>query len=306
MINNTIINILIIGGNSFIGKNLINVFNNKKYNLHILQRNFNDNEVNNYNYYYFSYFDIEKIIKIIEKNNINCVIDLISTLIPSSNLDQFDYEIRNNYSTKLRLLKLYAEFNIKYVYISSGGTIYGNNSEILQSEESILAPINFYGLSKLIFEQTIKNFSISHNLKYLIIRPSNPYGFNQNINKLQGFVSVALNNILLNKKIEIWGNGSVVRDYIYISDLVNAILDLIEKNIDNNIFNIGSGTGTTILQVIKEIEILTCKKAVLDFKNNRTIDVPINILDISKIKQFIHFDPIPLNTGIKLFINAYN
>jgi UDP-glucose 4-epimerase len=297
-------NILILGGNSFIGKNLIKAFDNKSFNLHIVQRHNNNTISEANNYYFFSYFKVENIIKVIEDNNINCVIDLISTIIPSSNLEQYDYEIRNNYTTKLSLLKYFADFNIKYVYISSGGTIYGQNNEILQNEESILAPINYYGLSKLIFEETIKIYNINHNLQYLIIRPSNPYGSYQDKNKLQGFVSVAINNILHNNIIEIWGNGNIVRDYIYISDLINAIINLLEINVSNQIFNIGSGKGTTLLQVIKEIEVITNKKAVLDFKNQRIIDIPINILDISKLKKYIYFDPMTLNSGLKLYINT--
>ena len=297
-------NILIIGGNSFIGKNLINAFDNPKFKLHILQRNISNDNSDVNHYYYSNYFNVENIIQIIEKNDINCVIDLISTIIPSSNLEQFDYEIRYNYTSKLKLLKLYADYNIKYVYISSGGTIYGNNNQILQTEKARLAPINYYGLSKLLFEESIQFFNKNHNLKYLIIRPSNPYGIFQNINKSQGFVTVAINKILNNNKIEIWGDGSIIRDYIYISDLVNAIIELLNIDIDNNIFNIGSGTGSTILDVIKEIEVITNKKAILLFKDKRDIDIPINILDVSKLKQYINFNPMSLNTGLNLYINS--
>lgn len=296
-------NILIIGGNSFIGKNLITAFENKNFKLFTLQRN-NNNFIHNENYYYFDYFNVKSIIKIIEKNNINCVIDLVSTIIPSSSIEEYDYEIRNNYSSKLSLLKFYADHNIKYVYISSGGTIYGNNNDTFQTENSKLFPLNFYGLSKLIFEETIQFFNKNHNLKYLIIRPSNPYGIFQNINKSQGFVTVAINKILNNNKIEIWGDGSIIRDYIYISDLVNAIIELLNIDVDNNIFNIGSGTGSTILDVIKEIELITNKKAILLFKDKRDIDIPINILDVSKLKQYINFNPISLNTGLNLYINS--
>jgi len=297
-------NVLIIGGSSFIGKNLINAFNNPKFKLHILQRNNNNNVIPDNNYYYLNYFNVKNIIKIIENNNINCVIDLISTIIPSSSIEEYDYEIRNNYSSKLSLLKFYADHNIKYVYISSGGTIYGNNNETFQTENSKLAPINYYGLSKLIFEETIHFYNKNYNLKYLIIRPSNPYGIYQNINKTQGFVTVAINNILQNNKIEIWGDGTIIRDYIYISDLANAIVELLNIDVDNNIFNIGSGIGTTILDVIKEIEHITNKKAILFFKKNRDIDIPINILDVSKIKQYINFNPMSLNSGLNLYLNS--
>ena len=104
----------------------------------------------------------------------------------------------------------------------NGGTINGNhkiNGVYIETDK--LKPINYYGLSKLQLEELIKFECANKSLNYLILRPSNPFGRFQNIFGKQGLIPVVIGKVLNNEVIDIWGDGSIIRDYIPIEFLAN-------------------------------------------------------------------------------------
>jgi UDP-glucose 4-epimerase len=201
-------------------------------------------------------------------------------------------------------MKEFAERKIRYIYFSSGGTVYGRNNSIQIAEEEPCRPINFYGYSKLMFEEYIGLAHRMHGLKYLVIRPSNPYGPHQNPANKQGVVSVFIDRVLKDEAIEIWGDGSVVRDYIWITDMTNALTNVLSKELWNTTINIGSGVGHTVNEVVAIIETVTKKTAKIVFKEARTVDVARIVLDVSKLKNEIDFYPTSLSEGIQLYCDT--
>jgi UDP-glucose 4-epimerase len=134
----------------------------------------------------------------------------------------------------------------------------------------------------------------------VIVRPSNPYGKGQKSNSKQGLIAVALGKILNNKPIEIWGDGSVIRDYLHINDLCLAIKKIILNESWDKIYNIGSGKGISINKIISIIEEITKKKLEINYLPSSAVDVSINILDISKINSDNGWKPqIELREGIE-------
>jgi UDP-glucose 4-epimerase len=129
-----------------------------------------------------------------------------------------------------------------------------------------------------------------YGIDYIALRASNPYGPRQSHNGLQGVIGTYISNINSGQDIEIWGDGSVVRDFIYIEDLIMLCLQTIESNV-NGCFNAGSGEGRSILQIVAELESILGYEIEPVFKKGRNIDVPIAVLDISQSQHAFSWSP---------------
>lgn len=194
----------------------------------------------------------------------------------------------------LNLLDICRQQNIKKViFISSGGTVYGVPQQLPIIESSATNPICAYGISKLAVEKYLALYHHLYGLDYLILRVSNPYGRFQYLKpeKKQGVVATFLKKALAGEPLEIWGNGDIVRDYIYVGDVIEALIKSIDYDGKKRIFNIGSGVGKSINEIIQSIEILLDKTVEKHYKPGRSADVPVNILDISMAVHEMQFNP---------------
>lgn len=131
------------------------------------------------------------------------------------------------------------------IFLSSGGTVYGNQSIQPIREDALPKPINHYGNVKLCIENTIRTFNYQTHTKLLIARISNPYGPGQDFNRGVGFIDAALKKSIRKEKIEIWGDGTNVRDYIYIDDVCQMLIMLLEYEGEFDTFNLSSNIGTS-------------------------------------------------------------
>lgn len=302
-------NILFIGGAGFIGANLLKDFVKKdRYNLFVLEPPFAnisklqpiEKEITIFK---GALADYDLLQSLLENHSIDIVIHLVSTLVPGSSYEDYKREFENIIFPTIRLMGLCAEKEIKFVYFSSGGTVYGNNSHEKFTETDIREPISYYGLSKQIIEDSILFEHRRGNLRYLIVRPSNPYGPGQSLNGVQGLIAVAMGRILANEPIIIWGDGSTIRDYIFIDDLVKYTFELIEKEIENEIINIGSGTGYSIKDILSHIENIVKENIIIKYESSRSVDVSSVILDISKLQSIVKSNYTGIEEGIKKFYN---
>jgi UDP-glucose 4-epimerase len=296
---------LILGGAGFLGRNLSLFFLKKGYFVVIadLQVRHMASDIAFSRIDAFYAVDIgnsESILSIIDQHAISCVINLGSSLLPAGTFDDFSTEMQLKILPSFLMLAKLSEKNIKYVYFSSGGAIYGTkmqNSKETDSRE----PASLYGYSKLMFEEYILFASRVYGLNYLIFRPSNPYGSYQSPMRKQGFITVALNRLINNESIEIWGDGHTVRDYIWVQDFVLAVGAILLQNNWNEIFNVGSGVGYSLNEIVTILESVVKKKARILYKPARTTDVDRIVLDISKLQGRISFRPMPLRAGIELY-----
>lgn len=245
---------------------------------------------------------VESITTIIEKYNIDIIVNLSSRMIPGSGNDSMISEFQDIVVPSVKILEKIADFGIKYICMSSGGAIYGENKNKLLSEEDVLSPISYYGYSKLIMEEHVKLMHRIKGLNYLIIRPSNPYGPHQNPTKLQGIIPIFTKKILYGETIEVWGDGSIIRDFLKVEDLSDAITLLIKNNLWNQTYNIGSGSGISIKEVIEIIEKFTNTNARILYKGARECDVRSIVLHIDKIRKAIDFNPMRLEDGIAEYV----
>ena len=301
-------NILFIGGAGFIGSSLVKQFlTNEKYNVFIVEPEFaNVSRLDGLNVkiYREALGNIDKVEKILGGNKIDVVVHLVSTLIPGSGYDDFNNEFKNMIFPSIKLMEICAKENIKFVYFSSGGTIYGNRSTMLPFVETDeMAPISYYGWSKQMMENSILFKNRTEKLKYLIVRPSNPYGHGQNLHGKQGLVAVAIGKILEDKPVEVWGDGSAIRDYIYIDDLAKVFYQLIDKDVYNETVNLGSGRGYSVNDILAFLKIITKKDFKIVYENARPMDVSNMVLDTEKMHRLAQVELTPMLNGISTFYN---
>ncbi len=304
-------NILILGGSSFIGKNIVESFSaDQTCNLIIVTRNTEllGNLIfckENIIVKIGSIFNSNFIEDLIIKFNINSIIHLISNLIPSSTHEEFYEGLSDVVIPTFKLIDFIANKNIKFIFFSSGGTIYGNVPEKIKESNS-LNPINNYGFSKLIIEDYIRLKSNISSLKYLILRPSNVYGKYQRFEGNQGFISVAINKIQNDIPIEIWGDGKSIRDYIHVQDVALLTKFFLEKELSNISLNLSTGIGFSLLEIIAIIELRLNKGAKkINFNKKRDVDAISVILDNTELLRIVDHQFINIEKGINKQIDYF-
>ena len=295
--------VLILGGTGFLGRNLANALTSEGLDVSVYDvcKPVSTNPMVNYTQGNLQDFD--KISKIIDAKNINVVVHMVSTIIPGSTLDQYINNCKIVQLSTIPIMDYCAAKNIRMVYFSSGGTVYGVKGGIISENEPV-APISYYGLSKIQIEDLIHFYHRRYNLEYLIIRPSNPFGPGQNLYGKQGLIAVILGRILKGESVIVYGDGSVVRDYIYIDDFIFYVKELIKKDIKNETINIGSGIGTSINQIIKIVEEVSGEKIEVENVQSRMDDVPKMILDTTRLHNFIKHEDCTVKEGISKFFSA--
>ncbi|WP_145858830.1 NAD-dependent epimerase/dehydratase family protein [Pedobacter suwonensis] len=293
-------NVLIIGGNGFIGSHLVDHFLEKKYKVRVFDVSYEKfraplAEVD------YRISKLDNIPDLYEAMlGIDIVFHLASASVPStSNVDQIA-DINNNLIPTLNILNLMNRLGIKkIVYFSSGGAVYGNADQAKITEDVPLNPISSYGIVKSTIEHYIYLYNRLYNLNYLIIRPSNPYGPRQGHFIAQGVISTFLRKVLDGESLSVFGDGSATKDYIYIKDFVSILFKLVERN-GEGVFNIGSGEGTSINSIIEEVNLATGLTTSVNYTPQKSYDVSNFVLDISKVTSVVgDIEITPVRTGIE-------
>ena len=221
------------------------------------------------------------------------VFHLVSGSVPqSSNLNPAaDLEL--NVVGTVHLLDLCRQAGVgRVIFPSSGGTVYGIPQQVPIPENSPTEPISSYGIGKLAIEKYFGLYRHLHGLDYMCLRIANPYGPYQVARHGQGVVAALLQQALAGEKLAIWGTGDVVRDFIHIDDVIEAMLLACAYQGSTQLFNIGSGHGLSINQIAESIE-TTLGRGPLprSYQAGRAADVPVNILDISLAGRELGWQP---------------
>ena len=228
------------------------------------------------------------------------VYHLVSTTVPTTSNQQIADELTANVVMTAKLLDGCVKSGVKKViFISSGGTVYGKQTACPLSEDTPTDPISAYGVQKVTIEKLLYLYHYMHGLDYRVVRLANPYGPYQRPNGILGAVTTFTYKALRGEQISVFGDGSVVRDFIYIDDAVRAILQIAESDATHKVFNLGSGYGTSIRQVLTAIENALGLTLNIAWLPSRPVDVPVNYLDISRYEEaFGALEPLPLEEGI--------
>jgi UDP-glucose 4-epimerase len=299
--------IALVGGGGFIGTNLANFFIKKDYNVLIIGRSLIEGTESDTNKTVRISLDVNKTSKLVEAlNGYENVIWLVNDLVPGASMDSLVDDFNFNVSPLIIFLESINKLNNlkRFVFISSGGTIYGDSLDhILLKEESHKNPISAYGLSKIISENYINFITKRSSFESIILRPSNVYGNHQNLKKPQGIVGYAFNALLNNRTIDLYDEGRVIRDFIHVLDLAEAVKCCIESVYESAkvvTYNVGSQEGYTIRKVLDLINEISNENIKTKSKPARSFDCYFNVLDISKINSTLGWEPkIKIKEGLE-------
>lgn len=229
------------------------------------------------------------------------VFHLISTTVPKNSNDNPALDIESNIAGTARLLELLRKHPPRrLVFISSGGTVYGVPRVTPIRESHPTDPISSYGIHKLAIEKYLHMNHALYGLDYRVLRVANAYGERQRTDKAQGAVAVFLERVLRGEPIQIWGDGSVVRDYVYAGDIAQSFLRVVEYQGEERVFNIGSGQGVSLNELVDAIARVIGRRPAVEYTPGRRFDVPVNVLDISRAQLELGWRPrIPLAEGLR-------
>jgi UDP-glucose 4-epimerase len=201
-------------------------------------------------------------------------------------------DAQQNIIQTLQLLEACRASNVRRViFVSSGGTVYGDAAIIPTPEGSLEQPISAYGISKLAIEKYLALYERLYGIRTVSLRVSNPYGPYQYARKQQGVIGAFISKSLRGEDIEIWGDGSIIRDYIYIDDVVGALMKSITYNGDSRVFNVGSGVGVSLADIVAILSEVLGDKLHLTYKSARGVDVSRSILDCTLAKAELDWTP---------------
>jgi UDP-glucose 4-epimerase len=216
----------------------------------------------------------------------DAVIHCVSTTTPKSSNGSPEFDIQSNVIGTLNLLDICVRNKVgKLVFLSSGGTVYGNiGNRDLVDESHPVRPMCSYGVSKLSIEYYLDIYRHLHGLDYVALRLANPYGERQSPLRALGALTVFLHRTLNRQTIEIWGDGSVTRDFIYAGDVASAIYLATVKPISGT-FNVGTGTGLSLRDILTQIAAVVRLEPSVTWLASRPFDVPRIVLDATKLRR---------------------
>lgn len=229
------------------------------------------------------------------------VYHLVSTTVPTTSNQHISQELVSNVIFSANLFEACIRCGVKkVVFVSSGGTVYGKEVDCPLKENTATNPISSYGVQKITIEKLLYLYRYMYGLDYRIIRLANPYGPYQRPNGVLGAVTTFTYKELKGDEITVYGDGSVVRDFIYIDDAIRAIMKIVNGENKHRTFNLGCGYGTSIKQVLETIEKALGIKLNVSYLEGRKVDVPVNYLDISRYEKYYGaLNPISLEDGIR-------
>jgi len=233
-------------------------------------------------------------------SGVDIVLHLVSTTLPKSSNDDPIYDVQSNVVATLQMLNSMVDHNVrKIVFISSGGTVYGKPMYLPIDENHPTDPLVSYGITKLAIEKYLQMYSHLYGIRAITLRVANPYGEGQRIETAQGAVGVFLHHALKGLPIEIWGDGSVTRDYLHVSDVAEAFVRAMDYSGTKSFFNISSGAGTSLNELIGILEDVTGKTVEVRYLPSRSFDVPVSVLSNDLARDELKWTPsISMRDGI--------
>ena len=232
---------------------------------------------------------------------VEVVFHLAGTTDPKTSNDDPAYDVESNVLSTLRLLDACLAAGVrKVVFNSSGGTVYGVPGMLPVREDHPTDPICSYGITKLTIEKYLDLYRRLHGLDYVALRVSNAYGEGQNPDRGQGAVAAFTARVARRQPIEVWGDGSVTRDYVHVEDVARALVMAAERTPQDRLLNVGSGVGTTLNELIDLIREVTGRDAEVRYTSGRAFDVPALVLDTHRIQEQIGWHPqVMLDEGLR-------
>lgn len=293
--------ILVTGGAGFIGSNIVKRLLERDHEVHVLD-NLSTGNIDTIpsGVEFFEGNVGDKSTDSIIKNGYDAVCHHAAQINVRISLDDPLSDIRNDVEGAVRLLESCIKHEVKHVtYASSGGAIYGDQ-EILPTPEDVeYKPESPYGINKLMIENYLRYYNKIHGLKYTALRYANVYGPGQNSKSEAGVVSIFLNQMIENGELTIFGSGEQTRDFVYVTDVVNANISAIENGISGE-FNIGTSNQISINELFNKLKEIAGYDKDANHGDAVKGELLVSVLNISKAMKGLNWSPeVSLDEGLK-------
>jgi len=277
-------NIIVTGGAGFIGSHIVDKLIQKKHNIMVID-NLSTGKIENVNN---KAVFVKKSILDNLSNEFNefkpeAVFHLAAQVNLRVSLNQPFTDAQTNILGTVNILESCRKHDVKKIIYSSSVAVYGEPKELPVNEKHTTYTVSPYGTSKLCAEKYIELYKKTYGLENTILRYSNVYGPRQNTLGEAGVITIFINNLLANKKCNIFGTGSQTRDFVYVDDVAEANVLALEKS--NGIINIGTQTQTDINKLYKNISELTGSNQKPIYQSSIKGEVMKFVVNISKAKQ---------------------
>lgn len=241
--------------------------------------------------------------------NIDAVVHLAGLSSPAVAYADPMEDFRNGPSLTFNLLESSRLSGVtRFLFSSSGGTIYGDAKQVPTPEGSEITPSGVYGTGKRVSEIYLESFEREFGLKTFSLRIANPFGPGQSAKRGQGIVAYALSAALEGFPVKIFGDGNAVRDFIFVRDVSEAFVSCLHYCGPLRLFNVGSGQATTINKLIDELNsAIFPRKLDKVYESSRTVDLPVSVLNIDRISAEMGWYPrTSLRDGLELTLRDFN
>lgn len=302
--------ILVTGGAGYIGSHAVRALLSKGYQVVVvdnLSKGHRQAVAKEAQFHQIDLTDTENLKKLFQEHVFDAVMHFAGSIEVGLSMSQPQLFFENNFLNGVRLLEIMRAAGVKSIIFSSTAAVYGNPQRIPIRESDLLDPSNFYGLSKLFFEEVLANYQKHYGFQYVALRYFNAAGadesgeigqdYTPDTHLIPRILRTALGQY---KAMQIYGNdyptpdGTCIRDYIHVTDLIEAhilALEYLFKGGKSEAFNLGNGNGFSVQQVIAEAEKVIGKKIPVEFSKRRAGDPPVLVADASKAAKILGWKP---------------
>lgn len=299
--------VVVLGANGFIGKHLVHALASSfeeeivafdRFSTYVTGSDHPFSDLKNVRIVAGNFLNREDIAEVLQ--DATYVFHLVSSTNPATSANDPFIDLDTNVRSTIELLELCVEHGVKKViFPSSGGTVYGDVDSDHINESILPDPRSPYGIGKLMTEHYLRYFKLTHGLDSVVYRVANPYGPGQNIYGKQGVIPIFMYKFLKKEPVTVFGDGTMVRDYIFIDDLVRMMVETYDQNNIHHVYNLGSGNGTTVNELIDAIE--RCTGHTIERKSAEIPPtfVKKSVLDITRFTEEFAVKPtVELTEGI--------
>lgn len=294
---------LVTGGAGFIGSNLVDALIDAGHRVSVVD-NLSTGSEGNLNpraeFFRADIRDSKAMKRIFESVKPDYVFHLAAQIDVRKSMDIPLFDAECNILGSLNLITESLSGGIKkFIYISTGGAIYGEPQFLPATEEHPVNPECNYGISKHAVEHYLYQYGLNSGLKYTVLRLPNVYGPRQNPLGEAGVNAIFIHQMLTGVTPTIFGDGEQLRDYVYVGDIVNAIIAAMESG-DNDIYNIGSGAGTSVNEIYRHLQDIIGFKSAPVYSPPRPGEIYKIYLDASKAERELGWKPmVPFKEGLE-------
>jgi UDP-glucose 4-epimerase len=301
--------ILVAGGAGYIGAHTVKELKTKNYDVVVIDNLSNGNitSIEGVRYVIGDVGDYNKVMKLLESEEINAVINFAALAYVGESVSDPRKYYENNVVKGKALLDATVDSGVKKLVFSSSCATYGIPEKIPIKENEKQLPINPYGWTKLMFERMMNDYDNAYGLRYVSLRYFNAAGadaggdIGEKHNPETHIIPILLENAMgIRNCFSVFGtdyktrDGSCIRDYIHVTDLADAHIKAIEylfNNDKSDCFNLGTGEGVSVLELVRTVEKITGKKLKISKEERRPGDPDILIADNTKAKSILRWTP---------------